>query len=148
MLLALARVDERSVLLDGLLGRFDLAKAALAADWLSCCERRALLLEPRFLLSLALLLAALALGFLLGQVALDRRRRDPPRELAENVRPCKYLRFVDALPVGSRQAGRVHKPLRHEQPEHDRERGLGCAGAQPSRTCAGTARSSAAFAAR
>src|SRR4051794_26709536 len=98
LLLALSCVDERAVLLGGLLGRFDLAEAALAADRLPCCELRALLLEPRLLLGLALLLAALAFGLL---VALDRGRRDPLRELAEHLRPGEHMRLVDALPVGS-----------------------------------------------
>src|SRR5262245_65619040 len=66
LLLALACVDERSVLLDGLLGRFDLAEAALAPDRLSCCELRALLAEHCFLLGAVLLLSALALGFPFG----------------------------------------------------------------------------------
>src|SRR4051794_7343621 len=102
LLLALACVDERAVLLGGLLGGFDLAEAALAADRFACCEPRALLAQPGYLLGAVLLLAALALGFLLGQVALDRGWGDPSRELVEHLRPGQHLRFVDALPVGSR----------------------------------------------
>ena len=98
--LALARMDERSVLLGGLLGRFDLASSTrngLASPAASFARCSLSLLPARR----GLLLAALALGFLLGQVALDRRRRDPARELVEHPRPGQYLRLVDALPVGS-----------------------------------------------
>lgn len=47
------------------------------------------------------LLAALALGLLLGQVLLDGGRRDPLGELGEHLRPGELLRLVDALPIGA-----------------------------------------------
>jgi hypothetical protein len=88
LLLALAHVDERAVLLYGLLGRVDLAEAALATDWLSCCELRALLADSGFLLGSPGLLAALALGFLLGEVALDRGWRGRCASLPSTFDPA------------------------------------------------------------
>jgi hypothetical protein len=47
------------------------------------------------------LLAAFALGLLLGQVLLGGGRRNARRELGEHLRPSELLRLVDALPVGA-----------------------------------------------
>src|SRR3954453_13944570 len=87
-------VDERAVLLDGLLGRVDLAETAFAADRFACDELGSLLLEPPFLLGLPFLLAPLALDLLLGEVPLDRGRRDALGELAEHLGACEHLRLV------------------------------------------------------
>src|SRR4051812_26284369 len=57
-------------------GRFDHAEAAFAADRFACCELRALLLKLRRLFVPPGLLAPLPLSLLGSGVLLDRGRRD------------------------------------------------------------------------
>jgi hypothetical protein len=71
------------------------------------------------------LLAALTLGILLGQVLLDRGRRDPPRELGEHLRPGELRRLADALPVGAREPLLVNERLCEQEAQNDSERVLG-----------------------
>src|SRR4051794_24045499 len=86
LVLAVAGVHEFAVLLDGLGFALDRASTAGAADVLACRELVALLREAGDLLVLAGALGPLALGLLLGQVLLDRGRRDPRGELPERSR--------------------------------------------------------------
>ena len=94
-----------AVLLGGVVGRLDHAKAAFAADRFACGELRALLLEPRRLFVSPCLLASLALGLLLGQVLLDRGRRDPLGELAR-APSSRRAPAARRCPAGRRSAVR------------------------------------------
>jgi hypothetical protein len=96
-------VREAVVLLGCVVGRCDWLEAVGAADGVAGRELGPSLGELRGLLVAPGLLAALALGLLLGPVLLDRGRGDPLGELGEHLRSRELLRLVDALPV---RAGR------------------------------------------
>ena len=81
LVLAVAGEDEFAVFLDGLGFVLDRAAAAGAADELPGYELLTLPLESRRLFVLPGALAAVALGFLLGEMPLDRGRRNARGEL-------------------------------------------------------------------
>ena len=125
-LLAVAGVDEGSVLLDGFVGGLDHAEAAFAADRFACGELRALLRDPRRLLVLPGLLAlARARPPAAARCCLTEGGATRSASLPSTFEPVSSLRLVDALPVGVRESGGVDEPLRDEQAQDDRERGLG-----------------------
>jgi hypothetical protein len=86
-------------------------------------ELGALRLELYRLLVAPRLLAPLALGFVLGKVALHRGRGDAGGELVEHLRGGQPL--ADVLAVGVGQTVGVCQPLSDEQTEDDGESRLG-----------------------